>query len=97
MPLRIKLSEWVVVFLNSKPPQFRRKAKRALSGLANWEGDIRPLRDELEGYYRLRIGRYRFLFSVSKEVEVIFAGPRSTAYETFEAMVASGDLTDPPM
>ena len=97
MPSRIRLEAQVVEFLNARPPEFRRRAKQALLGLADWEGDIRPLRDELEGYYRLRVERYRFLFSSGKEIVVLYAGPRSTAYETFEALIASGDLSDSPL
>ena len=96
MRYAIKLERQVVDFINSRHPEFRQQSRLALRGLADWEGDIRALRDELEGYYRLRLDRYRFLFTVRKRIEVIYAGPRSTVYETFEAMLASGDLTNPP-
>ena len=97
MRYRVRLERQVVDFVNARLPEFRRRVKEAFKGLATWEGDICPLRDELEGYYRLRVDRYRFLFAVTKQIEVVYAGPRTTAYEAFESMVASGDLTDPPL
>jgi hypothetical protein len=48
MRYQVRLERQVVDFVNARPPEFRRRVKEAFKGLATWEGDIRPLRDELE-------------------------------------------------
>ncbi len=60
MPSTFRLEAQIVEFVNLCPPEFQRRVKRALRGLFVWGGDVRPLRDELEGYDRQRVDRYRF-------------------------------------
>lgn len=74
-------------FFRRLAPAPRRALKQALSDLRQERGDIRALDDNLSGYYRLRVGRYRVIFSYALDgtIEVLFIEERSLVYELFEA------------
>jgi len=53
---------------------------------------IRFLEDELTGYVRLRVGGHRVIFAEAsvrgaRQIQCLFAGPRSTVYEAFAELV----------
>ena len=58
----VELEQGVVDFVRSLPPQPRQALRRALKNLRLEQGDIRALEGELEGFYRLRVQRYRVIF-----------------------------------
>jgi mRNA interferase RelE/StbE len=74
-------------FLRRLAPEPRRVIKQALAELRDERGDIRALDENLSGYYRLRVGRYRIIFSYAEDgtIEALFIGKRSLIYELFEA------------
>ena len=94
MKYRIKPARQVLDFVTSLPPQPRRESKQALAALANWRGDISPLKKQLEGYHRLRVDGYRFVFEVKAGmlIEVVFAESRDVVYQIFETMVKAGEV-----
>lgn len=61
--------------------------KRAVLGLAQERGNIQALGDELNGFYRLRIARYRviFYYRPGRVIECVFAEERKLVYEIFAA------------
>jgi len=65
----------------------RRALKRAVLGLAREHGDICALHDELDGFYRLKVGRYRVIFRYlsGRIIECIFVEERKLVYEVFES------------
>jgi mRNA interferase RelE/StbE len=77
----------VIEYVRRLAPEPRRAIKRALAGLCHERGDIRALEGKLSGYYRLKVGRHRLIFSYAKDhaIEVIFIEERSLVYEVFEA------------
>jgi len=45
-----------------------------------FQGDVRPLRGEWQGFYRKRVGRYRIIFRLDSDrriVEIVAVRPRS--------------------
>jgi mRNA-degrading endonuclease RelE of RelBE toxin-antitoxin system len=59
-------------------------------GRTDATGDIKPLTDELEGFYRLRVGSHRVVFEYqiiegSRVITCVFAGPRKWIYEVFQS------------
>ena len=68
-------------------PQDRREVKRAILHLSSERGDIRPLRDRLEGYYRLRVGSYRIIYRylAGRVIECVYMNDRSLVYDVFES------------
>ena len=67
--------------------EHRRALKRAILGLAQERGDIKALGDELAGYYRLKVARYRVIFRYApgRVIQCIYLHERSLVYEIFEA------------
>lgn len=66
----------------------RRRIKEALRELEQaenplWHPDVRPLTGPLRGDYRLRVGKWRVLFTPDRERKVIYVYailPRGDAY-----------------
>ncbi|MGH7997819.1 MAG: type II toxin-antitoxin system RelE family toxin, partial [Opitutaceae bacterium] len=84
---RIKVEPQVAGFAATLGMQHRRMFKRAILGLAKENGDIRALTDQLSGYYRLRIGRFRVIFRYrpDREIQCVYAEERGLVYDLFEA------------
>ena len=83
----LRPSAQVVAFAQRLAPEPRRTVKRALQELVRERGDIRALEGTLSGYYRLRVGRFRIIFSYATDgaIEAVFIEERSLVYEVFEA------------
>ena len=77
----------VIAYAKRLPPEPRRAVKQALTDLREERGDIRALEGNLVGYYRLRIGRHRIIFTYVADgaIEAIFIEERQLVYEVFEA------------
>lgn len=77
----------VIEFAKRLAPESRRAVKHALIELRHERGDIRALEANLSGYYRLRIGRHRIIFSYAADgaIDAIFLEDRQLVYEVFEA------------
>lgn len=86
MSFKVKVRPQVWEFASSLGLEHRRAFKRAVLGLAEERGDIRALGDELAGFYRLRVSRYRviFLYQPGLVIECVFAEERKLVYEIFE-------------
>jgi len=77
----------VIEYAKRLAPEPRRAIKRGLAELSCERGDIRALEANLSGYYRLRVGRHRIIFSYAADgaIETIFIEERQLVYELFEA------------
>jgi mRNA-degrading endonuclease RelE of RelBE toxin-antitoxin system len=87
--MRVELASQVVDFVRSLAPAPRKKLRSALHDLEHDKGDIKPLTNELQGFYRLRVGAYRVIFRkvVINGTPVIrcdFAENRSVIYQRFK-------------
>jgi mRNA interferase RelE/StbE len=87
-PIRVELEQQVVDYIRSLPPEPRRVIRRSLKNLEKEKGDIRALEGDLEGFYRLRVLRYRIIFFYQVQIErktirCVYAAPRSIVYEVF--------------
>jgi mRNA interferase RelE/StbE len=60
--MKIEVSEQVLEFIRTCPPEPRRWLREALRKLAEEKGDIKALDSDLEGYHRLRVRSYRIIF-----------------------------------
>ncbi len=91
-PIKVELEQLVVDFIRSLPPEPRQALRRSLKKLEREKGDIRALEGELEGFYRLRVLRYRIIFfyhvgSESRTIRCVYAAARSIVYEVFAQRV----------
>ena len=87
MSYQVKVREQVWNFHSRLGPEQRRAIKCALNELSKGRGDIRPLRERLEGYYRLRVGAYRIIFRYlpGRVIECVYINTRSLVYDVFES------------
>ena len=86
--MRILASEQVAGWLRNLPPEPKRRVRAALKGLERWQGDMKPLRGELEGFYRLRVGGYRIVSRMISRslVRLEYADTRDVVYEAFRQL-----------
>ena len=72
-------------FVRALAPEPRRRLRLAIRGLEHGKGDIKPLRDKLEGLQRLRVDDYRIIFREyfrkQRVVRVMFVMKRNFGYE----------------
>jgi len=86
---KLRVSDEVELFLRSLPPAPKHALREAIGKLTKQQGDIRALEGDLAGFWRLRVGRYRVLFTYEKPMTIVcaYAAERSLVYEVFGAMV----------
>ena len=95
--LAVELEQQVVDFVRLLPPQPRQAIRRALRNLQLEQGDIIALEGELEGFYRIRVQRYRVIFYYDargdqRVIRCVYAVARSIVYEVFAQRIR--DLLD---
>ncbi len=85
--IEVFVSAQVAVYRSHLHPDRRRTVKKALANLARGRGDICPLEGELEGYHRLRVGKYRIVFRYgeSGEIRCLFMETRPLVYDLLQA------------
>lgn len=88
--ITVRIQDNVVGYLRRLAPQPRYALRPAIKDLAHGKGDIKALTDELEGFYRLRVGSHRVVFEYqiiegSRMITCVFAEPRKWIYEVFQS------------
>ena len=82
MTYEIQLERKALKFIKRQPPEQRKRILSAIYRLPD-EGDRRPLEGRA-GYFRLRVGNYRVIYTVENErflVHVVDAGNRGQIYK----------------
>ena len=94
--MKISASEQVARWLGSLAPEPKRRVRQALKGLERWHGDIKALRGELEGFYRLLVGGYRIVYRMvdNKVIQLEYADTRDVVYETFRQLRILREIKD---
>lgn len=92
MKNKVVVSPQVAAFAASLVPEPRKKLRLALRRLENEQGALKPLENELKGYYRLRVLSYRVILRSEIRggthiIHCIFAQNRSIIYEVFLALL----------
>ena len=88
--ITVRVQDEVLDYLRRISPQPRHALRMAIKALAEETGDIKSLTDELEGFYRLRVGSQRVIFEYEvindrRVITCVFAGPRKWIYEVFQS------------
>lgn len=88
--IAVRIQDEVMDYLRRLAPQPRHALRLAIKDLAQEKGDIKALTDELEGFYRLRVGSHRIVFQYQviadlRMITCVFAGPRKWIYEVFQS------------
>ena len=85
-PTKVLIDPQVAAYAAKLHPEHRRAIKAALKDLAYGRGDIKALKDSLEGFFRLRVGGYRIVYRTDDAgvIQCLFLEDRSAVYETFQ-------------
>ena len=80
-------------FIGRQPPDARKHLREAIHALENDKVFPEPLEDELEGFYKLKVNRYRLIVqSVAAEdgpfFRIVFAERRKAVYELFSQILS---------
>ncbi len=86
--MKVEFEQQVLDFIRSLAPEPRHLLREALRKLAQEKGEIRPLEGDLDGFYRLRVNRYRVIFFYrttprARQIRSVFAEHRTLVYEVF--------------
>lgn len=86
--MKIEIERQVLDFVRTLAPEPRRALREGLKKLGSEKGNIRALEGDLEGFYRLRVGRYRVIFSYlspgrTRHIRCVYAAHRTLIYEVF--------------
>jgi mRNA interferase RelE/StbE len=86
---KIHVSPQVEEFVRSFAPAPKHAVRDAIARLDKQQGDIRSLENDLAGFSRLRVGRYRVIFTHAPEmtIDCLFAEERKLVYEIFGALL----------
>lgn len=95
--MRISASEQVQLWLRGLPPEVKLRVRRQLRALADGKSrglDIKPLRRELEGFYRLRVGDFRIVYHLEAghSVRLDYADIREVVYDVFRTLRALREI-----
>ena len=97
--MRISASEQVQLWLAGLPPQTKRSVRAALKGLAASarDLDLKALRRELEGFYRLRVGDHRIVYHLETKgtIRLDYVDLREEVYEAFRRLRALREPQEP--
>jgi mRNA interferase RelE/StbE len=87
MTRAVRPSDQVIEYARRLAPEPRRAIRHGIAELRHERGDLRALEGTLAGFYRLKVGRYRLIFSYAagETIDVIFVEERQLVYELFEA------------
>jgi mRNA interferase RelE/StbE len=82
----LKFSDQVVDALKALHPGVRKDIRRALDEVnAGKKRDVAALKEELAGFWRLRVGKHRIVFRYDEVGQLVaeYSGPRRTIYRSF--------------
>jgi mRNA-degrading endonuclease RelE of RelBE toxin-antitoxin system len=82
MPLRtLKIPPPLRELIQPLHPHLKRKIRAALTDILVDPACGKPLKEELSGYWSLRVGQLRVIYRPDQEgVEIVALGPRRTIY-----------------
>ena len=86
-PRRLRVPHEVAALIRGLHPVLKRKVRAALEALIAdpWEG--KALRNELQGLRSYRVGRFRIIYRIERDLELIAFGPRDSIYlETYRQL-----------
>ena len=86
-PRRLRIPHEVAALVRGLHPVLKRKVRAALEALIRDPYGGKALRNELQGLRSYRVGRFRIVYRLRKDIEVVAFGPRASIYvETYRQL-----------
>lgn len=88
---RLKVPATVRSIVRRLPPELKRKVRSALGDILDDPTCGKALKEALEGYWSLRVGRTRIIYRpAGGTIEVVAIGPRKSIYEETARQIRRG-------
>ena len=92
MKTKVTLDDQPLEFIRRQPPDVKRTLREALHDVESGQSFPIPLEDELEGFYKIRVGDYRLILQAvagdsGRGFRVVFAERRKFAYVLFSQII----------
>ena len=86
-PRRLRIPHEVAALVRGLHPVLKRKVRAALQELLEDPYPGKALRNELQGLRSYRVGRFRIIYRLRGDVELVAFGPRDSIYlETYRQL-----------
>ena len=83
-PRRLRVPHEVAALVRGLHPALKRKVRAALQAILDDPHAGKALRNELRGLRSYRVGRFRIIYRLRRDVELVAIGPRDSIYvETY--------------
>lgn len=88
---KVRIPATLAALIGGLHPQLKRKLRAAIEAVAAEPRSGKPLRDELNGLFSLRVGRHRLIYRLARDREslLIAFGPRERIYEETLRLVST--------
>lgn len=91
--MRLKVPSDIALLIRGAHPHLKRKIRAGLKRILENPSEGKPLRFELEGLRSFRIGSFRIIYKVHRDIlDVVAVGPRTRIYEETYRIVAAGTV-----
>ena len=86
-PRRVRIPHEVAALVHGLHPVLKRKVRAALQAILDDPHAGKALRNELRGLRSYRVGRFRIIYRLRGDVELVAFGPRDSIYlETYRQL-----------
>jgi len=81
-PYRLRVPDSVAELLRNMHPESKRRIRASLQIISGNPDEGKALRDELAGLRSMRVGRFRIVYRVRRNIiEIVAVGPRTRIYQ----------------
>jgi len=92
MKNKVIIEGQVLAFIQRQAPETRQRLREALHSVESGELFPEPLENELEGFYKLKIDRFRIVMQMDSGnkgpiIKAVFAERRRVVYELFSQIL----------
>jgi mRNA-degrading endonuclease RelE of RelBE toxin-antitoxin system len=92
MKIKVTIEPQPRQFIQRQPPEVRKRLREAVHAIERGEIFPAPLEDELDGFYKLKVERFRIIIQSVHDAEgpffrVVFAERRKAVYELFSQIL----------
>jgi mRNA interferase RelE/StbE len=88
---RLRVPDEVADLIRGMHPHLKKKVRASLKLIMADPGEGKSLRGELFGLRSFRVGRFRIVYSVKKDIiEIVAVGPRERIYEETYLLLKRG-------
>ena len=92
MKIEVLVEEQPREFIRRQPPETRKRLRQAIHAVERGEVFPKPLEDELDGFYKLKVERFRIIIQSASEADgpffrIVFAERRKAVYELFSQIL----------